>query len=130
MIEIQIYVVRSLDLIQVSARRGWALRLIFIHSLCFPVCGAMAPKRSGGKSIDYVVALRRRGFDDEAIRSDLKADGFRKARISQLLRALREREQPGVAAGAGSSRDDALMDASVQELAGDKTKTILYKTKV
>lgn len=88
----------------------------------------MAPKGKGGlantTAIDYVVSLRRRGFDDMAIRQQLKADGYRGPRICQLMRALAERERPDqLQARAGSSRDDALMESSVQELEGGYNKT-------
>ena len=59
----------------------------------------MPPKGRGGRgqseSIDYVVSLRRKGFDDELIRQQLKADNFGKGRISQLMVALANRESRG-----------------------------------
>ena len=43
---------------------------------------------SAGKSsvIDAVRDLRRKGFDDTAIRGDLKGKGYSRPRISQLMK--------------------------------------------
>ena len=65
--------------------------------------------------LDYVISLRRRGFDDDLIRSQLKAEGKTASRIWQLLRDLHRREAAGSVEG---PQVEDLMDASVQELEG------------
>ena len=65
----------------------------------------MAPKGAGGKgqktAQNYVTGLWQRGLSEEAIRKQLKADGCKAGRISQLLKATRPTEgQEGVAPAA------------------------------
>ena len=53
----------------------------------------IAPALRGGRGVrgilGDVVAMRRRGFDDEHVRRDLKARGYKPSRIAQLLQAAR-----------------------------------------
>lgn len=65
----------------------------------------MAPKNSGGagqkSAQNYVTELWQQGLPEEAIRKQLKEDGYKAGRISQLLKATRPAEgQEGVAAAA------------------------------
>ena len=66
----------------------------------------MAPKRdTGGKgqkpAQNYVTGLRQQGLSEQEIRKQLKDDGYKAGRISQLLKATRPTEgQEGVAPAA------------------------------
>ena len=66
----------------------------------------MAPKRdAGGKgqntAQNYVTGLQQQGLSEQEIRKQLKDDGYKAGRISQLLKATRPTEgQEGVAPAA------------------------------
>ena len=65
----------------------------------------MAPKTGGGKgnksAQNYVRDLWEQGLSEQEIRKQLKEDGYKAGRITQLLKATRPaKEQEGVAAAA------------------------------
>ena len=74
----------------------------------------MAPKDAGGKgqktAQNYVAGLWQRGLSEQEIRKQLKDDGYKAGRISQLLKATRpteEQEGAALAAKAGPFRRPA-----------------------
>lgn len=58
--------------------------------------GNRSMSSQGGRGKDssqqLVISLRRRGFDDKMLRSELKAQGFSKSNISRLIKRQHERE--------------------------------------
>lgn len=73
------------------------------------VCVAMAPKNTGGRgqnsAQDYATGLRKRGLSEQDIRKQLKDDGHKSGRISQLLKATRPTGQEGMEAAAPRDAD-------------------------
>ena len=96
----------SLNLVSLSAAVSDQCQVDIINSLfdqnLYP---AMAPKALGGAgnktAQDYVAGLRLRGSTEEEIRQQLKRDGYKAGRISQLIKATRPADgQAGPAAAA------------------------------
>lgn len=58
-----------------------------------PLCVAMAPKAKGGAghkaAQDYVSGLWQQGLDEATVRQQLREDGYKAGRISQLIKATR-----------------------------------------
>ena len=53
------------------------------------MCSTVPSSRGSKPAQDYVMSMRKRGFTDADIRSELCAEGYKKARVSQLLKTMK-----------------------------------------
>ena len=81
----------------------------------------MAPKALGGAgnktALDYVAGLWLRGSTEEEIRQQLKRDGYKAGRISQLIKATRPADgQAGPAAAAAPAPKQMAKPAAAEHV--------------
>ena len=88
----------------------------------------MAPKTIGGagnkSAQDYVAGLRLRLAGEDAVRAQLKEDGYKAGRITQLIKATRPAEgQAGLAAAAAAALPKGLArPAAAEDVAASRKK--------
>ena len=92
----------ALQPLEQTTFRTWST---FSLSLLYSLLASMAPKTLGGagkkSAQDYVAGLWQHGLSEQQVRQQLKDDGYKAGRISQLVKATRPAAgQAGVGAEA------------------------------
>ena len=87
----------------------------------------MAPKATGGAgnklAQDYVAGLCARLASEQEVRAQLKEDGYKAGRITQLVKATRPAEgQAGLAAAAAAAPKRMARPAAVERTASAKKR--------